>query len=258
MTTDRFFLTFTHLDDVARHAEYNAWHQLDHLPENELLPGVAWGDRWVRTPECAAASHVGDAAFAPVQYAVAYGFRAPVEPAIRDWTELNQRALWWGRRPELAWTERQPVGFFHPVKEYAAPRVLVAAAALPHRPHRGVHLTLSRTASPNEPEGGAFFAALDRERIPAVLDIPGVAGAATYRFADGAGAFGTSVAVSAGDLLVRVLYIDEDVLQTTDRLEAAHPDWVGRDTTVGDVEQVLLSTPMLSIRAWEWNWFDGS
>ncbi|MET9221427.1 MULTISPECIES: hypothetical protein [unclassified Streptomyces] len=257
MSTDRLFLTFTHLNDATRHAEYNAWHQLDHLPENALLPGVAWGDRWVRTPRCAAAGHVGDDAYAPVQYAVAYGFRAPLESALREWTDLNQRALWWGRRPELPWTERRPVGFFHPVKEYAAPRVLVAAAALPHRPHRGVHLTLSRTAAPAEPAGAARFAALDRELIPEVLAVPGVAGAATYRFAEGAGGFGSPAGSADDGLTVRVLYLDGDVLETSARVEDARPDWIGRDSAPGDAEHVLLSTPMLSIRPWEWDWFDG-
>ncbi|MET7399438.1 hypothetical protein ABZS66_38745 [Dactylosporangium sp. NPDC005572] len=257
MSTERLFLTFTHLTDMTRHAEYNAWHQLDHLPENELLPGVAWGDRWVRTPGCAAAGHVGDTAFAPVQYAVAYGFQAPLEPALQAWTDLNQRALWWGRRPELAWTERRPVGFFHPVKEYAAARVLVSPAAIPHRPHRGVHLTLSRTAAPSVPAGAAYFAALDRDLIPAMLAIPGVAGAATYRFAEGAGVFGSPATGGESDLVVRILYLDGDVLETSARIEDEQPDWIGRASAPGDVEHVLLSTPMLSIRPWEWDWFEG-
>jgi len=256
MSTGRMFLTFTHLSDATRHAEYNAWHQLDHLPENALLPGVAWGDRWVRTPECAAAGHVGDIAFAPVQYAVAYGFRPPLEPALRDWTDLNQRALWWGRRPELAWTERRPVGFFHPVKEYAAARVLVAAAAIPHRPHRGIHLTLSRTAAPSTPGGAAFFEALDRTSIPSILALPGVAGAATYRFAEGAGGFGSPAQDADGDLVVRLLHLDGDVLETSALVEHEQPGWIGRSSTSGDVEHVLLSTPMLSIRPWQWDWFD--
>ncbi|MEW2521670.1 hypothetical protein [Actinacidiphila alni] len=257
MTTDRLFLTFTHLTDATRHAEYNAWHQLDHLPENRLLPGVAWGDRWVRTPRCAAAGHVGDPAFTPVQYAVAYGFRHPLETALRDWTDLNQRALWWGRRPELAWTRRQPAGFFHPVKEYAAPRVLVAPAALPHRPHRGVHLTLSRTAAPDTAAGAAYFAALDRQVVPALLAVPGVAGAAAYRFAEGAAAFGAQGSDADGGLTLRLLYLDGDVLETSAAVERARPDWIGRGSAAGDVEHVLLSTPLLSIRPWEWDWFDG-
>ncbi|MFT4289128.1 hypothetical protein [Nocardioides sp.] len=256
MNTERLFLTFTYLTDPTRHAEYNAWHQLDHLPENQLLPGVAWGDRWVRTPACAAASHVGDAGLTPIEYAVAYGFGAPVEPALQAWTDLNQRALWWGRRPELAWTERRPVGFFHPVKEYAAARVLLAPAAVPHRPHRGIHLTLSRTAVASEPAGAAFFASLDREMVPEVLGVPGVAGAATYRLAAVAGGFGSSTTAGADDLVVRLLYLDGEVLETSARLEEALPSWVGRTTAPGDAEHVLLSTPMLSIRPWEWDWFD--
>ncbi|MCL2729347.1 MAG: hypothetical protein FWE15_04905, partial [Actinomycetia bacterium] len=165
-------------------------------------------------------------------------------------------ALWWGRRPELAWTERRPVGFFHPVKEYAAARVLVAAAAIPHRPHRGIHLTLSRTAAPSTPGGAAFFEALDRTSIPSILALPGVAGAATYRFAEGAGGFGSPAQDADGDLVVRLLHLDGDVLETSALVEHEQPGWIGRSSTSGDVEHVLLSTPMLSIRPWQWDWFD--
>ncbi|MEU7812195.1 hypothetical protein [Pseudonocardia sp. NPDC049154] len=90
MTWDRAFLTFTRLRE-DRHIEYNAWHQLDHLPENLRLPGVVWGDRWVCTPDCLPWV-TGSDADAGHQYAVVYWFRTPLDESVRDWTELNQRA----------------------------------------------------------------------------------------------------------------------------------------------------------------------
>ena len=48
MFSERAFFSFIELTDPDRHREYNEWHQLDHRPENLLLPGVAWGDRWAR------------------------------------------------------------------------------------------------------------------------------------------------------------------------------------------------------------------
>ena len=50
------FFSFPEVLDPARHRDYNAWHQLDHLPENRALRGVLHGERWVRTPACRAAS----------------------------------------------------------------------------------------------------------------------------------------------------------------------------------------------------------
>jgi hypothetical protein len=255
MSTDRLFLTMTHLTDGSRHAEYNAWHQLDHLPENLLLPGVAWGDRWVRSPDCVAVSHVGDPSYAETQYAVAYGFRAPVATAVAEWTDLNQRASWWGRRPELAWTARRPVGFFHPVKAYAAARVLVGPEAVALRPHRGVLLTISRLAGPGTPRGVATMATLDRDRVPPLLALPGVAGIATYRFADPASGFGTAADADPG-LLVTFVYCDEDPVATAARVEEHDPAWVGRATVAGDDEHVLFSSPLRSIHPWGWDWFD--
>lgn len=48
MFSERAFFSFIELTDPERHRGYNEWHQLDHRPENLLLPGVAWGDRWAR------------------------------------------------------------------------------------------------------------------------------------------------------------------------------------------------------------------
>ena len=48
MFSERAFFSFIELTDPEQHREYNEWHQLDHRPENLLLPGVAWGDRWAR------------------------------------------------------------------------------------------------------------------------------------------------------------------------------------------------------------------
>jgi hypothetical protein len=256
VSTDRLFLTFTALADPGYHREYNAWHQLDHLPENLLLPGIAWGDRWVRSPDLADLAHVGDPSYAEVQYAVAYGFRAPAEESVAAWTALNQRALWWGRRPELGWTARMPVGFFEPVKSYAAARVLVAPEAVPLRPHRGVHLTLSRLAEPGAPCGVSAMAAHDRERVPALLGLPGVAGVGTFRFGAGAAAFGGNGDADPQGLVLKVVWCDEDPAETASRIEDTDADWVGRDSAAGDVEHVLFSGPLATISPWQWDWFE--
>jgi hypothetical protein len=253
MAEDRMFLTLTHLTEPARHREYNAWHQLDHLPENLLLDGVVWGNRWVRTPECAAVSTVNLGALDDTQYAVMYSFRSPFDASVERWTDLNRRALWWGRRPELAWTSRNPTGFFESVKGYAAPRTLVSPDAIPLRPHRGVHLTISRLAAPETASAVATMQACDRELVSRALTLTGVAGARTYRFSAAAGGFGKGEVGEDAGLLVRILFLDDDPCAVTSRLHSAIPNW--RHGSIGE-EDILLSSPFESITPWEWDWFD--
>lgn len=254
MSARRMFLSMTSLTDSLRHAEYNAWHQLDHLPENLLQPGVVWGDRWVCAPDCAPYV-VGRDRDAGHQYAIMYWFRAPVEESVARWTELNQTALWWGRRPELGWTRRAPVGFFTPVKSYSAASSLVAPEAIPLRPHRGVHLTISRLLDPGSAAAVMHMADYDRARLPNLLRLPGVAGAATYSFHSPAQGFG-SAGIDDTDrgLLIRLLHLDGDPVETTERVLSVDPGW----TSDTEQEQVLWSAPLRSITPHAWNWFGGT
>ena len=38
--------------DPSAHEAYNAWHQLDHLPEQFTSDGITFGRRWLRSPWC--------------------------------------------------------------------------------------------------------------------------------------------------------------------------------------------------------------
>ena len=46
------FFSFTEITDPTKHRAYNEWHQLDHMPEQFPIRGVAYGQRWVSTPAC--------------------------------------------------------------------------------------------------------------------------------------------------------------------------------------------------------------
>jgi hypothetical protein len=186
-----------------------------------------------------------------------YWFRPPVADSIDDWTALNQRALWWGRRPELGWTRRNPVGFFDPVSAVAAPRVRVGAAALRYRPHRGVHLSLSRMPHAEDPTTIAAMAEYDRRTVPAVLDVPGVAGASIYRLSSAATGMGATTAPSAeGTLMVRLLHLDADPVACMARVMEEVPEWVPGSLGAAGVEEILFSSPLRSITPGEWDWFD--
>ena len=95
MSGTRAFFSFTQVPDPADHRAYNEWHQLDHRPENLALPGVNAGERWVRTPACAA---LGSAAppFDRLHYLNMYWFAD--EAAITGWQELAERSFHWGNR----------------------------------------------------------------------------------------------------------------------------------------------------------------
>ena len=255
MFSHRAFFGFTALTDPDRHREYNEWHQLDHLPENLLQPGVAWGDRWVLTPDCAELSVVGDPAHAGHQYALMYWFRDPADESMAVWRDVNERTVHWGRRPELGWTSRRPLGFFNPVKGYVHPRVLVSADALPFRPHRGVWLSLTRVPAPQTPEAVRLFARYDREWLPGLLGCPGVAGAWTFSYAAGPGGFGSpgdEDPVAPGTLILHLLYLDGDPVAATRAIQAARAEWAD---DAASVEQVVFSSPLRTITPWHWDWF---
>src|SRR6185295_15252667 len=77
MLAAKVFFSFAEITDPSKHRAYNEWHHLDHRPENLLLPGVIWGERWVRTPDCMEASIVSDPRFAAFHYMNLYWFDAP-------------------------------------------------------------------------------------------------------------------------------------------------------------------------------------
>jgi hypothetical protein len=89
MFSERVFFSFVDLADPQQHRAYNEWHQLDHRPENLLLPGVAWGDRWARTPEYAQLGPKPDTEFAGVDYVAMYWFRPPYDESIGAWNKAR-------------------------------------------------------------------------------------------------------------------------------------------------------------------------
>lgn len=202
------------LTDRARYREYNEWHQLDHPPENLLLPGVAWGERWARTADCAELTQAPATEYAELDFVAMYWFRDPVEESVASWSALAEHSFQWGRRPELSYVERPFVGFFTPVRGYVAPRVLVSAEALPFRPNRGVRLTLTRLKEPYSISAERAFVWEDTTAMAELLRIPGVAGGWTFSFLCNQHhptvPRGDAADVPAGSLRLRLLFLDQD------------------------------------------------
>jgi hypothetical protein len=255
---DKAFFSFIGLDDISKHHEYNAWHQLDHLPENFALDEVFWGDRWVRSPDCVRLSTGLNRDLVDADYVVMYWLNDPPAESNSQWLSLAERAIHWGRRPELAWTRRLPLGFFQLGHGFAAPRVLVSPEVIPLRPHRGVHLSLTRVLAPQSPQAVELFRWYDQVHIPRLLQFPGVAGAWTFYSSLMPASLGLSSEGSetGGELQLRILYFDEDPVTAVTRIESDFQSIAGPPSEHEGIEEVLVSGPLRTIRPWEWDWFD--
>lgn len=241
------FFSFVRLEDRSLHRDYNRWHQLDHRPENLALPGVAWGDRWeVRQDygDLAEGQLAGE-----VDFVAMYWFREPVDAAVAAWDALGEASFQWGRGPLIPGIRRPLLAFFHPVKGYSAPRALVSPEVLPYRPHRGVHVTATRFAEPHSAETHAAHQREDRELIPALLDVDGVAGAWTFSYSHPQRhtslPFDETPTEAAGSLRIRLVYLEDDPAEVTPRLREVEGQ------IPGGAGEVVLSAPVKTIIPWQ-------
>ena len=190
------FFSFTEVTDPSAHEAYNAWHQLDHLPEQFTIEGISFGRRWVRSPRCRAAESATSALFEPFHYMTLYLLRD--EQVIPEFFALAERL----RAADRFFAARRAVvsGPFAIVGRWAAPRVAVSPEAVPFRPAQGVHVVVGPLLD------GA-----------ALVDHPGVAGA--WQFAD-----------AEDGRYITVAFVDGDLWQASAALGTAggaSPEWAG-------------------------------
>jgi hypothetical protein len=248
------FFSFAQVTEPGGHRAYNAWHQLDHRPENLALDGVRWGERWVRTPACAARSPAADPRLAGTHYVNTYWFREPWRESFAEWQELAERSFQWGRRPDTTLATRPLMGLFRTVRGYASPRVQVSPQALLWRPARAVQLTLRLFEDAHSSDVHAYYAGFDTDVAPVLLDRPGVAGLWTFtsmattldpswRPTPGSTTFEPSGA-DAGRLRAELVFLDGDPALAL----PSPPPAPGA---------VLFASRLLPITPWAWDWFDG-
>ncbi|MHB8682621.1 MAG: hypothetical protein ACYDA2_11075 [Acidimicrobiales bacterium] len=221
------FFSFTEITDPSEHRAYNEWHQLDHMPEQFPLPGIAGGERWVSTPALRAARAVDGPLLAPVHYVTLYLMTEPVAETLVAFAELGADLARVGRfhqhrRALLA-------GAFDAVSASAAARVLVSAPAVPFRPDTGVYVVVEDAPSPD--------ATPDAE----LLAVDGVAGVwrFTARPPDAASRY------DGGGRRVTVCWLDGDPLAVSAVLgpHVARPG-------------VSFAGGFAAITPWQWDWFD--
>lgn len=256
------FFSFTSVPDPRHHAAYNRWHQLDHRPENLALPGVAWGERWVLAPDCADVAR-GSLPLLGTHYVNMYWFREPLAESITEWHELADRSFQWGRRADMGIAERVMLGWFMAVKGYATERVLVDPDIVPFRPNRGIHLTVTRLAEPQNAAVEQAYGRYDRVVMPELMSVPGVAGGWTFSSksttlderaeydSERMTTFRAGEDSVPGRLRVTLLYLDGDPIEVAQHLGE-------RPLPGGDQAELLLSAPLHSITPWHWDWFEPS
>jgi hypothetical protein len=218
------YFSFTEITDPNEHRSYNEWHQLDHLPEQYPLPGVAFGQRWVSTPACRAARAADELPLRPIHYVTLYLMTEPVTETLDDFIALGQRLrdlnrFHLRRRSHLS-------GPFEVLTAHASTRVLISAEAVPYRPNRGVYVVVEDLV-----EAERF----DVDLVD-LVSVPGVAGV---------WAFGSA------NQQITVCYLDDEPLTVG--------DWLGPSLAKRWEHPSLhpvFAGPFETIVPWQWDWFD--
>jgi hypothetical protein len=262
------FFSFTAVVDASSHRAYNEWHQLDHRPENLALPGVAWGERWVRTPTCAAASTV-DPRLSPTHYVNVYFFRPPVAASVAEWHALAERSFQWGRRQDVTLCTRPLMGFFDVVKGYVRPDAMISVEALPFRPTRGVVVRVIEHAEPHAPTVERLHHADDQRLVPGMLATDGVAGVYVFSsvsttidesFVAAAGArtfrAGDAPTAAPGSVRIQLVYCDDDAQVVLGRLRALDDRLAMTEQRAAAGATVIFESALQVIEPWAWDWFD--
>lgn len=234
------FFSFTEITDPGAHVAYNAWHQLDHLPEQLPVPGIAWGQRWVSTPACRALRAVDGERLAPIHYVTLYLMTEPVTETLRAFAALaeelhRQDRFFEARRSRLS-------GPFDVLGAAAAPRVQVSAAAVPYRPNTGVYVMVEEAVSDDGGDADLWRRPDDQQ---ALITVDGVAG--VWMFAareDGLGRW------RPGRHRITVCYLDGDPLRVAKAL------WPVLESRRRDDLRTVFAGPFETVTPWHWDWFE--
>jgi len=244
------FVSLARVTDPGEHRAYNEWHQLDHRPENLALDGVAWGERWVRSPRAAALETEVAGPLSDFHYLNMYWFTEPLTRTRSEWELLAERAVHWGRRDDLALCTRPLMGYFVPVSVEVSPRLRLSAEALPIRPNRGAYVEIVRWPDGRSAEALRAHAWFDRVRVAQLLGIAGVAGVCVLASEN---TFAThqdlADAADRASTRIHIAYLDGDLAATAAELAslpAAPPG--GADALHAGVVETIVP--------WRWDWFD--
>jgi hypothetical protein len=223
------FFSFTEVTQPSVHRAYNEWHRLDHMPEQFSLDGVLFGQRWVCTPDCREARVAVSPLLEPCHYMTLYLMRdAGVLPAFFDLAQRLRQAdrFFADRRAHLS-------APFEVRDRWVSPRVKVSAAAVPHRPARGIYVVVG------PPVDGA-----------AMVSHQGVAGAWSFAATE---ATATDPSL---DRHITVAFIDGDLATTASQLGQWCQQHAGHSGTMEWAGPLDLLDRVNPIDTDSYDWFD--
>lgn len=189
---------------------YLQWHLLDHMPEQYQLPGIQFALRYIADGEYLQSRIAANGHLADVGNVVNYLVGDPVEQTYADFRQLGRRLAEIGRFPvsQPYLQVRMPAL----LRWYAAPQILVSAEVVPFRPHRGVVVIVEEPVGEDQAE---WLQWLHTEHYPALLAIPGTAGAWMYGDTT---TWRQDPATQGDPQYTTVIYLDDDPLVTTKAL----------------------------------------
>lgn len=256
------FLSLSRARSPVLHRAVNEWHQLDHLPENRALRGVAWGERFV-LPPAAAHQAVRRGEFADFHYATLYWFDEPHGPAIGTWADFAEQSFREGRRPDVALVDRAYMDFFRLVGAAAPSGVRMNERGLVHRPGTGlVLIATSLPACRSRTDLHPRFAWELDELVPALAAVPGVGGVwclqSDASLAPAAWASREAAQGTAEDRTIRLIVARTEVdppAVVLDRIRSEeHAPRLRPPLSLPG--QVAFHGFLETIVPWQWDWFD--
>ncbi len=246
------FFSFTEITDPREHRSYNEWHQLDHMPEQFPIGGIAYGQRWVCTPQRRAARVVARPPLDAVHYVTLYLMSEPLDATLQEFGDLGHELA---RRGRFHQHRRSHLsGPFERIDAQASARVLISAEAVPYRPHRAIACTVETLDAPDTADPGALDDYDDWWRAahaPALCGLDGVAG--VWRFASSP-RFDAHV-WRPSSCRVSIIWIDGDPTVVSTAIAAL--DVARLHRSKGITETVLTAT-FDTITPWQWDWFEGA
>lgn len=244
------FITLTEVTSSGDHQAYNAWHQLDHMPEQFSIPGVVGGQRWVLAPACADEAIAVDDPLGIFHYLTLYLMTEPVTQTLEQFAEVRERLAKLGRFYEHRRARLSGAWVF--LEALAAPRSLVAPEVLPWRPNRGIYAVidepLADTSSLDE-----YLRLRHTSHFPRLLEVPGVAGLwsfATRQWAFANGDDPPPDPQAQDATRITVLFLDGDPHQV-----AADVGPLVEDHWSGAPVRPRFAGPLETITPWQWDWF---
>ncbi len=228
------FFSFTEITDPTQHQAYNEWHQLDHLPEQYTLDGIAHGQRWVLSPDCRDLAFRLDGPFDLIHYVTMYLLGEPAATNLRAFEDLgvamyNANRFFARRVSHLA----QPLRI---ATQSASSAARVSPSVIPFRPHDGIYVIVEA----GEPTHDSSLA----KRIQ---EIAAVAGVWSFHSA-------TELALDDSrwqhrDITITTAWLDPGLETAANTINEVLSAETNNNT-------IVAAAPFRAITPRNWDWFD--